>query len=389
MQSHVVRPGSRVERWEDVTVEDWSDWKWHLQNRLTTAKEVLDVLPVPEAIRTAAEKAEEFHIPFETGLTPYLVKHIAGLLLSDPGGACALLKTVLPSTAELSPVFIESRDGMGEDQTGTHTLLSQLYKNRALLFVSSVCPVYCRFCFRRRKVGSNSDVFLSTAEIQQAIDRIADDPSIDDVIVSGGDPLMMPDNRLIDLLHRLRAVPTIRIVRFDTKMATVLPQRITAALAEQLSRYHPLYLTLHFVHPAEITNEVRRACSLLADAGIPLGAYTPLLRGINDQRETLVRLFTELAYMRVRPYYIVHNVANRWTDHFTVPLERAFDLMDGLQGEISGPALPSLVVYLPNAGGKVPLSAQGYRPILRTDRGWKIKGHDGREHEYPDIMAGD
>ena len=364
---------------------DWSDWKWHLKNRFNSVRDIFGEIDVSDEIRTAAENADLYELPFDVGLTPYFASHIKNLLSTDPLGAEALMKTVLPTKSEMDPVFAEWVDGMGEDQTGNHVLISQLYANRALLFVSKICPIYCRYCFRRRKVGDKSKSILSTSEIQAAIDKIAEDPNIDDVIVSGGDPLMMPDNRIVDLLKRLRSVASIRIVRFDTKMATTLPQRITKELVEQLKQYHPLYLTLHFVHPAEITEDVNRACTRLADAGIPLGAYIPLLKGINDERTTLKKLFTELAYIRVRPYYLVDNVANRWTDQFTVPLEKAFELIDGLQGEVSGPALPTLVVYLPNAGGKVPLSAQGYRPIVRTESGWKIKGHDGNTYDYPDV----
>lgn len=378
----------RVSKWRNIKPCDWSSWTWQLQNCITSVRELIELLPMPDRLVQDALIADQYKVSFGMKITPYMLNHLYRLKETGSEDAVQLVKTILPSASEAECALTQTLDGMGEDDTSSHPLISRFYRNRVLLFVSNVCPIYCRYCFRRRKVGGNSKLPISIDQVKEAIDfGIRADPDIDDVVISGGDPLMMSDEYLVELLSHLRSVPHVRIIRLDTKMAASLPQRITPELVSRLGQFHPLYVTLHFAHPSEITDEVHQACTRLANVGIPLGSYIPLLKGVNDRFATLARLFTELIYMRVRPYYLVHNIANRWTNHFTVPLERAFELMEKLQNEVSGLALPTLITYLPGACGKVPLAPQGLTPIKRDHDSWLIRGHDGKPHKYPDIVV--
>jgi len=250
-----------------------------------------------------------------------------------------------------------------------------------IFYVSGNCASYCRFCTRKRKVGC-SEQAVSFRELRQGIDYIAANQQIRDVIFSGGDPLLLPDSVLEDLLARVYAIPHVEMIRIGTRMPVVLPQRITDKLCTMLKKYPPIYLNTHFNHPRELTAEAAEACGRLADAGIILGNQTVLLRGVNDDPETMQRLFCGLLKLRVRPYYLHQMDLTRGTSHFRTPIETGLNIMKTLRGTVSGLALPYYVVDLPGGKGKVPLvpeqlSRRGDRVI--------ITAKDGTLVEYPDL----
>ena len=262
-----------------------------------------------------------------------------------------LLRQVLPDPEEIS-VNNErmTEDPVGEDLYSPVPNLTHRYQDRVLLLISDRCPIYCRFCTRKRKVGRSLKVTDET--VRDGIKYIRKHPGIRDVLLSGGDPFMLEDVRLEQILSEIRDIPHVEIVRIGTRVPAAYPDRISSDLAALLSGFSPLYIHTHFNHPAEITAKSREACRLLADAGIPLGNQTVLLRGINDDPDTLETLFRELLTMRVRPYYLFQMDAVRGTRHFSTPLMTGVRIMDELRRRTSPMALPTFVVDLPGGEGK-------------------------------------
>lgn len=357
---------------------DWNDWHWQERNCITSLGDLTSALALSQDFLRQAMGSNvdrDFHLK----VTPHFVEHLRDLKQSlGEESIRPLLRTLLPTANEDRNSFTQI-DGMGEDRTGEHKLISSLYADRGLLFITNRCPVHCRYCFRRRKINDTEHT-VSNDEVFEAIDRIRNDKSIRDVILSGGDPLSVSDNRLDQILDAIYSIDHVSIVRIDTKFATVLPQRFSASLLSVLSKRKPLYMNLHFTHASEISRETRQVCNKLADAGIVLGAYIPLLKGVNDDRDVLKELCFDLVKIRVRPYYLVQNVTNKWNRHFQVPIERGLELIDGLQGELSGVALPTYIVYLPNAGGKVPL--QPNYLVSRTDQGYVFRNFQNKPILY-------
>ena len=362
----------------EVPYEEWNDWHWQQRNIVSNLNDLKSYLNLSdEFLHESLGKQPDKD--FFMKITPHFLEHIRhlreqfGLQKIRP-----LLSTLLPVTTE-DETAIEQIDGMGEDGTGAHQLISNLYEDRGLLFITNRCPVHCRYCFRRRKINDEEHKVVKD-EVYEAIEKIKQNEKIRDVVISGGDPLSVADERLDTILEMIYKIDHVKIVRIDTKFPSVLPQRFTTNLINVLRKYKPLYMTFHFVHPDEISPETEGICNRLADSGIVLGSYIPLLKGINNNRETLKKLFLKLTQMRVRPYYLVQNVTNKWNKHFQVPIEDGLKLIDGLHGEISGLALPSYVVYLPEAGGKVPL--QNKYIVKPTSEGWIIRNFQGREILY-------
>jgi lysine 2,3-aminomutase len=240
-----------------------------------------------------------------------------------------------------------------ENQSPVPNLIHR-YPDRALFLVCSECAMYCRFCTRKRKVGGENMV-INRDTLAEGLRYIRNHPEIRDVILSGGDPLLLVDERLEEILKELRAIPSVEIIRIGTRTPVVLPQRITPALVRMLRRFHPLFINTHFNHPAEITELAARACGRLADAGIPLGNQTVLLRGVNDGPETMKRLMQKLLAIRVRPYYIYQADMVQGTDHFRTTVEEGLQVIRGLRGHTSGMAVPAYVIDAPGGGGKIPL----------------------------------
>jgi lysine 2,3-aminomutase len=286
----------------------------------------------------------------------------------------------MPDRRELEDLHQEP-DPLSEGSLSPVPGLIHRYPDRVVLIVSNRCAVYCRFCMRKRHVG-REDAPSPTAEaLDAAIEYIRRTPAISDVILSGGDPLMLDDDALCTILTRLRAIPHARIIRIGTRIPVTLPERVTPELCSMLKRFHPLYINTHFNHPAEFTPQSARACELLADAGIPLGNQTVLLRGVNNDSATMRELMTGLLDLRVRPYYIHQMDLIRGTAHFRTPVAEGLEIMRALRGHISGMAVPHYVIDLPEGKGKVALvpdepEREGDLLILKTYRGERVAYRD-------------
>ena len=304
-------------------------------------------------------------------ISPYYLK-----LIEHPGDP--IWRQAVPDPLELDdPQGLT--DPLNEEDLSPVPNLVHKYPDRALLLISNQCPVYCRFCTRKRKVG-RPEMQITEETIAAGLEYLRQTPAISDVLLSGGDPLMLSDERLKDILTRLRDIPTVRTIRIGTRIPCTLPSRITAELAVMLSTFHPLYINTHFNHPRELTDEAASACTLLADAGIPLGCQTVLLRGVNDNAQTLATLFRGLLAMRVKPYYLFQIDQTQGTSHFRTTIDSGLAIMSQLIGHVSGMAIPTYALDAPGGGGKIPLT-----PAYITGCGESLDftTYQGRPCRYP------
>ncbi len=299
-------------------------------------------------------------------LTPYLVEKLTDS--SHP-----LWRQFVPDAAELSDESLPE-DPLSETEKSPVPAIIHRYSARVLLLAANSCAAYCRFCTRKRRVG-NRQQSLSFGQVLDGIAYIADHPAINEVIVSGGDPLTLSDGLLRELLERLRKIEHVDILRIATRMPAVLPERITPQLAELLRRYQPLYVTTHFNHPDELTPEVKAACTQLAEVGIPLANQTVLLKDVNDDIDTIAALCTNLLKMRIRPYYLHQTDMVRGTGHFRVSLAKGVELAEGLRKRVSGLAVPHYIVDTPGGHGKVELLPDNI--LARGDGNWVLRAPDG------------
>jgi lysine 2,3-aminomutase len=289
-----------------------------------------------------------------------------------------LLKQVLPDPRELvDPKGMN--DPLAEDRDSPVQNITHRYTDRVLFLVSNQCAVYCRFCTRKRKIGYHWDV--SKKVLVQGVSYIKEHREIRDVLLSGGDPFMLSNERLDWILSQIREIPHVDIIRIGTRIPSVLPQRITSSLVSLLKRFHPLFINVHFNHPLELTQEAQKACSLLVDAGIPLGNQTVLLKEINDDPNVLRDLFRQLLKLRIRPYYLHQCDLSCGTAHFRTSIEEGIGIMRSLRGRISGLGIPTYVIDLPGGGGKVPLTP---KYIIRMSPEEAIlRNYQGKRYVYP------
>jgi lysine 2,3-aminomutase len=276
----------------------------------------------------------------------------------------------------------EADDPLGEDDHTAVPGLVHRYPDRVLFLVTGSCSTYCRYCTRSRMVGGGGEYTFNLRQWEQALAYIEATPAIRDVLLSGGDPLTLPDDKLEWLLSHLRAIPHVEFLRLGTKVPAVLPQRITPALARMLKRYHPVWMSIHFMHPDEITPEVAKACERLADAGVPLGSQTVLLAGINDDVETMKRLMHGLLKIRVRPYYLYQCDPISGSSHFRTRVDRGIEIIRGLRGHTTGYAVPTFVIDAPGGGGKIPLIPEYVAGREGDDL--LLVNYEGRLYRYPD-----
>jgi lysine 2,3-aminomutase len=355
----------------------WNDWKWQLRCRIRDAASLSDVLTL-----TADELATVNQLggQLPVGITPYNAS------LLDPGDALqGLRKTLVPTSSEFVHSAVESEDPLSEDADSPVPGLVHRYPDRVLFLVTSFCAVYCRYCTRSRLVGKTGEYHFNQKQFQQAIDYIAAHSSIRDVLISGGDPLTMNDERIEWLLSRLRAIPHVEFIRIGSKVPAVLPQRITPDFCQMLRKYHPFWMSVHFMHPDEVTPEVAQACARLADAGIPLGSQTVLTRGVNDDVETMKRLMHALLKIRVRPYYIYQCDPIPGSAHFRTPIEKGLEIIEALRGHTTGYAVPQYVIDAPGGGGKIPLLPSYF--LGREGDEVLLRNYQGRIFRYPDPIA--
>lgn len=308
---------------------------------------------------------------------PVRVSDYYGGLIQQPGDA--IWKQCMPDIRELED-DAQLSDPLDETLLSPVPGVIHRYPDRVVVLVSNCCPVYCRFCMRKRLVGTGS-LPISDDEFSSALDYIAADSRIRDVLLSGGDPLMLADESLHYILSRLRAISHVGIIRIGSRVPVTLPERVTPELCQVLKKFHPLYLNTHFNHPAELTDASARACSLLADAGIPLGNQTVLLRDVNDNIDTMRHLMTGLLGIRVRPYYLHHLDLVRGTAHFRTSVATGLDIIRALRGHVSGLAVPHYVIDLPGGKGKVALlpddvERQGELLLLKTYTGEQVSYRD-------------
>ena len=341
----------------------WDDWRWQLRNRITTVGELARYLHLSTAeqaqIRAAGAR-------YRWSITPYYAS-----LMDPDDAACPLRLQQVPSIQELDDDLGLS-DPLAERDNSPVDAVVHVYPDRVAFKITNVCPTYCRYCFRDYFVGNEAE-HHTRAKLQQGIDYIARTAAIRDVLITGGDPFLFSDERLDDLLGRLRAIDHVEIVRFGTRTPCTLPQRITPELCRMLARHHPLWINTHFNHPRELTAEAAAACARLADAGIPLGNQTVLLKGVNDDLAVMRALVCGLLRRRVRPYYIFHCQLLHGTAHLRTSIERGLQIAAGLRGQVSGFGVPTYVLDTPY--GKVPLAPQyllgriGNEVVVRTADG--------------------
>ncbi len=327
---------------------DWADWRWQLKNRITSSEAISKILPLsPDEIQGITLNRSSLPL----AVTPYYAS-----LLDPENAAQGLRRCVIPSAAESLFSPGEALDPLGEEHHSPTPGLVHRYPNRALFLVTDFCSTYCRYCTRSRGMGGAGDIGKLRHRWEKALAYIEATPAIQDVLLSGGDALTLPDEALEWLLARVSRIPHVEIVRIGTKIPAVLPQRVTKGLTRMLKKYHPLWMSLHFTHPAELTPEAAHACGLLADAGIPLGSQTVLLSGVNDASATMKALFQGLLKMRVRPYYLYQCDPIAGSAHFRTPVSTGVEIMRALRGNVSGYAMPTYVIDAPGGGGKIPVS---------------------------------
>lgn len=365
------RSPNRPPIWQDVGEAEWNDWRWQLRHRLTTLEELREVLQLtPEEEQGILATSR-----MRMAITPYFASLIDPV---DPN--CPLRRQVVPTIHELEKSPCDLADPLNEDAQSPVPGLVHRYLDRVLLVVTDQCASYCRHCTRRRLVGARLWQ-MSRAQMDRALAYIAQTPAVRDVIISGGDPLLLPEEDLEYLLCSLRAIPHVEIVRIDTRTPVYLPQRITPELTAMLRRYHPLYILIHFDHPKEITTKTERACELLADAGIPLGSQTVLLAGINDCPNIMKALMQRLLQIRVRPYYIFQCDLSEGIGHFRTPVSVGIAIVEALRGHTSGLAVPTFVIDAPGGGGKVPIGPQYL--ISQSAERVVLRNYEGALATYP------
>jgi len=286
-----------------------------------------------------------------TDIYPMRINSYYLKLIKQPGDP--LWRQAVPDALELEDTVC-MEDSLHEENLSPVTNLVHKYPDRALFLIHNQCAVYCRFCTRKRKVGTKQ-MLVSLKTINAGLKYLQQTSAIKDILVSGGDPLLLDDSRLDYILSRLRAIKHIDIIRIGSRVPCTLPMRVTKKLAATIKRYHPVYINTHFNHPDEITPEAARACNRLADAGIPLGSQTVLLKGVNDDPEIIRRLMYNLLRIRVKPYYLFQTDMTKGTNHFRTPIDKGLQIMQSLIGHVSGMAVPTFAVDGPGGGGKIPL----------------------------------
>jgi lysine 2,3-aminomutase len=364
----------RSQWYPKVREREWCDWQWQYRNRICAREQFERIFPLTDEERDAFSV---HHNGFPAAVTPYYASLIDP---SDTG--CPLRKAVIPTVHETTMLPGESADPLNELEQSPVPGIIHRYPDRCLFLVTDICASYCRYCTRSRLVGRSPTHEPFTRQMRErAFDYIASLPNIRDVLLSGGDPFMLADESLQYILERLRMIKHIEIIRIGTKTPAVLPYRITSRLTRMLKQYHPLFISIHFTHPSECTPESRHACERLADAGMPLGSQTVLLRGINDSVETMRQLFQTLLTFRVRPYYLYQCDPIAGSAYFRTPVHTGIDIITALRGFTSGYAVPTFVIDAPGGGGKIPISP--WNIVDSHDGKLFIRNYRGEIYSYP------
>jgi lysine 2,3-aminomutase len=355
-------------------VEASEPWQRQLRGSLRSAEQLHAALDLSDAELVAARAAESGGFPI--GVTPHYLSLVDR---ADP--RCPIRRQIVPSPDEAFVAESDMRDPLGEESHQVAPELIQRYPDRALLLATDRCAVYCRFCTRSRMVGAGGGA-RSLQTLLPAFDYLRAHPEVKDLIISGGDPLMLKTEKLLAIIAAVRAILSIQTIRIATRVPVVLPSRITSELTTALRAHHPIWIMTHFNHPRELHPDARAACERLADAGFPVMNHTVLLRDVNDDAAVLSDLFRGLVSVRVRPYYLLQADPVRGTSHLRTPLARGIAIMEALQGRLSGIALPKLIVDTPGGHGKVPVGPDYVRS--RRDGATRFRTPSGVDVDYFD-----
>ncbi|MFA5713230.1 MAG: lysine 2,3-aminomutase [Bacteroidales bacterium] len=336
----------RLQLFPEATDSQWNDWRWQVKNRVESLERLKELIPLtPEEEEGIAKSLQLFRM----AITPYY------LTLIDPQDPHSPIKRqAIPLGLESYISSADLLDPLHEDEDSPVPGLTHRYPDRVLLLITDMCSMYCRHCTRRRFAGQR-DGGGSPKHIQQAIEYIARTPQVRDVLLSGGDALMVSDAMLESIIQRLREIPHVEIIRIGTRVPVVCPQRVTEELVNMLKKYHPIWVNTHFNHPDEITPESKAACERMVDGGIPVGNQSVLLKGVNDCTHIMKRLVHQLVKIRVRPYYLYQCDLSQGLEHFRTPISKGIEIIESLRGHTSGFAVPTFVVDAPGGGGKTPI----------------------------------
>ncbi|MBL9167717.1 MAG: KamA family radical SAM protein [Verrucomicrobiales bacterium] len=364
--------------WSHVPDAEWNSWQWQLKNRITNLTSLQRLMPTLTPEELAGVQLANTKLAM--AITPYFFS-----LIDAADENCPIRSQVIPRLEETSTAPWEMSDPCGEDSHSPVPGLVHRYPDRVLFLVTDRCAAYCRYCTRSRLV-SNATGYDFHPEFDRQIEYIAKTPSVRDVLLSGGDPLLFSDEKLEFLLSRLRAIPHVEFLRIGTRIPLFLPQRITPELCSMLKQYHPLFMSIHSNHPRELTTEVRDALGRLADAGIPLGNQSVLLRGVNDDPLVMKAHLQKLLMCRVRPYYIYQCDLIAGSSHLRASVRKGLEIMQSLRGHTTGYAVPQFVIDAPGGGGKVPINPE-YVLQHNADR-VVFRNFEGKVFEYPEAADG-
>lgn len=350
----------------NITENEWNDWHWQVRNRITSVSQL------KKYINLSTDEENQISSvlsKFRMAITPYY------LCLMDPDNPnCPIRKQAIPSINEMTIGKNDLIDPLDEDKDSPVPGLTHRYPDRVLFLITDMCSMYCRHCTRRRFAGQ-TDNELSQDRIKRGIEYIRNTPQVRDVLLSGGDALLMSDERLEFIISELRKIDHVEVIRIGTRVPVVMPQRITDNLVNMLKKYHPIWINTHFNHYDEFTLESKAALAKMADAGIPLGNQSVLLKGINDCVNVMKRLVTGLVQLRVRPYYLYQCDLSLGIEHFRTPISKGIEIIEGLRGHVSGFCVPTFVVDAPGGGGKIPvmpnyiISTSPTKTVLRNYEG--------------------
>jgi lysine 2,3-aminomutase len=371
-QGRKGRDYQQISLYKDVNPLDWEDWHWQMKNRITRMEQISQVINLTPEEEEGLKNAKG---RMAMAVTPYWATLIDP---EDPN--CPIRRQCVPTASEFKIGPYEMTDPCGEDNDSPAPHLVHRYPDRVLLLATDACAMYCRHCTRRRLVGNEEQSDNSASRWDKAIEYIRSNKKVRDVLISGGDPLTLEDEVLGELLRKLRTIPHLEFLRLGTRIPVTLPQRITEGLIATLKKYSPVWMSIHFNHPKEITRRTKTACDMLSEAGIPLGSQTVLLQGINDRPSTMRKLMHDLLRIRVRPYYIYQCDLVRGTQHFRTPVSTGINIIEKLRGHTSGYGVPTYVIDAPGGGGKIPISPNY---ILSQAKGkYVLRNYEGTVYTY-------
>jgi len=358
----------------EASIKEWNNWHWQIKNSARSIGQLARFINLSDnEVKPDGKNSQS--LPLR--ISPYYIS-----LLDRDNPEQALRKSVVPVFDEFLVHSGEAADPLSEEHDSPVDNIVHRYPDRVLFLVTGFCSTYCRYCTRTRMVAKDK-CHIGVKAWEAGLNYIEQHQEVRDVLISGGDPLTMPDLHVEYLLSRLRSIPHVEIIRIGTKVPVVLPQRITRPLVNMLKKYHPIFMSIHFTHADEITPEVKEACEKLANAGIPLGSQTVLLKGINDNVEVMKNLMHELLKIRVRPYYLYQCDPVVGTGHFRTSIEKGLEIIKGLRGHTSGYAVPTYVVDAPGGGGKIPLLPDYY--LGREAGNTLLKNYEDKVFRYPDL----